>query len=1111
MRRTVLLLSLLGASAAPGEVLFIEPEQFAWQGDWRVQQGEPNALSAVLISTVEQAARPAVGAVQVPVAGAWRLLVRARDFPRDRPGTRRFAVEVNGRRSPVEFGAHGNPDDGAQGWKWEEGGSFELPAGPAVLALRPVTPFCRCDSLALVRGTADVPRSVAAALAARTALLPLEASAAQLQPLPAALVPAGQVPQASLPTPDGELRFQATAAGIVLQTATGACSLERYRVLEAPPEVVLKSNGGSSGQWPTWEPFTPQPAEVGLGAVRYHSARGNAQWLPLVGREQWLVPRAARRDGDRVILTAAGDVGEVTATWSVPPGGRRPALELRFTPRRAGSYGLGYGVGPASSADTVREVLCPYLWQFRRLPTEPKLTSIESCSTPLALLNQGGNTWGLAVDPANLSTAWPDVRQMESGFTLTELDGRHRVTLWDPLPGGRGAQLAAGQPAVLRARLLTAGDQPLVTVWEQAAREIYGYRDYRQNVRLSLTEATLNAIDLLRDPVAGGWSDDGLGPWNIEGSECVTQASPLGILSAAQITGDPDLLANRAIPSLAYLLSRPTTHFSTTPAGGQRLGLPRLGGPLPLYGAVTRGGALAATHGYAPAFAALLTDAAGNPARTAGYGKVQPFDDALAAWQATADERYRQQAIAALQAYLDWPQRQSVEIDPNHFYQLSFSGNWEGLATAATLLDDPAARAAAVALARTMVSGLLTWPAVVAGDLTVHRGGQFEGNGILWWRGADWFTLGVPLPKPADQIKTWQDQILAPVALPEQRVPGWIPSLVGLGIEQPTTYRRLRSPQAAIMMASWAPALLRLGDPLLTTAAHNAVLGRWGNYPGYYATDYTDQFLRADYPLQGPDVSGIYYHHIPPHIALCLDYLVSDVEVRSAGQVRFPTVRQCGYAWFDNRLVGHAPGSVYGTPGVWPWLRRGLVTLSDVRLNWLAGHTAETVFVMLTNTSDEAVRSTVRLDPAVTGGAAGPVHSVGPAGGELPLTAGAVTVTVPPQGLLVLAWRGCRVDVPLHRTPRPARAVPGIASAGAVTAHWLGVSPEAAYVHVYTSAGADFGGASLRLTQHGQTIAREDRRWPFEFIVPVGGDGEVAVQFSKLGGAAGEVLRLAAP
>ena len=73
-------------------------------------------------------------------------------------------------------------------------------------------------------------------------------------------------------------------------------------------------------------------------------------------------------------------------------------------------------------------------------------------------------------------------------------------------------------------------------------------------------------------------------------------------------------------------------------------------------------------------------------------------------------------------------------------------------------------------------------------------------------------------------------------------------------------------------------------------------------------TGFTDLPQDPAYPLVGPDVTDFYYHHIEPHLAWTIDYLVSDVEMLSDGAIAFPSLRQYGYAYFDSRIFGHAAG-----------------------------------------------------------------------------------------------------------------------------------------------------------------------------------------------------------
>jgi hypothetical protein len=79
-------------------------------------------------------------------AGRCRLWVRSRNWiPEHSPG--RFGLSINGRDCGKEFGAQD-----ADGWTWEDGGTHELPAGPALLSLRDLTGYYgRCSSILLTR------------------------------------------------------------------------------------------------------------------------------------------------------------------------------------------------------------------------------------------------------------------------------------------------------------------------------------------------------------------------------------------------------------------------------------------------------------------------------------------------------------------------------------------------------------------------------------------------------------------------------------------------------------------------------------------------------------------------------------------------------------------------------------------------------------------------------------------------------------------------------------------------------------------------------------------------------------------------------------------------
>lgn len=166
-------------------------------------------------------------------------------------------------------------------------------------------------------------------------------------------------------------------------------------------------------------------------------------------------------------------------------------------------------------------------------------------------------------------------------------------------------------------------------------------------------------------------------------------------------------------------------------------------------------------------------------------------------------------------------------------------------------------------------------------------------------------------------------------------------------------------------MSSWAPHLLRLyrhtGEDIYRTYARNAVIGRFGNYPGYYATGYTDITMSEDFPYKGPDVSSIYYHHIPPHLAFTWDYLVSEAMERSRGNVAFPYSLQEGFVWFTNRVYNAEPGNVFSDRNARLWMKRNLIRVDRPDVNYVTAISDKYFWILLSSESDDEMKVNLKL------------------------------------------------------------------------------------------------------------------------------------------------------
>lgn len=183
-----------------------------------------------------------------------------------------------------------------------------------------------------------------------------------------------------------------------------------------------------------------------------------------------------------------------------------------------------------------------------------------------------------------------------------------------------------------------------------------------------------------------------------------------------------------------------------------------------------------------------------------------------------------------------------------------------------------------VLAARQMILWLRSAPVTVDSLITANAGGKVKGN------------LGKRYKiNSYEQLPGFNDT----TDVAEEKVAAWETSLNGLPPEQPGTYNN-----GPIMLTHHPAWFLRLaqasGDSLLRDAAYNAVLGRYANFPGYYFTSLqTNVYQKADYPMHpywDMRYNAMFYNHVFPHIALLIDFLVSDAAYRSDGKVSFPAV-----------------------------------------------------------------------------------------------------------------------------------------------------------------------------------------------------------------------------
>jgi hypothetical protein len=1094
----------------------VEAEDFQYKGDW-VNLPDPSDCSGkeYLFAGEKGAALPAATAVQIPRAGLYHLWVRARDFAAYRPGTRTFTVSVNGRRSKEIFG-----NSLKEGFNWEPGGSFDLPAGQILLGIHDVArSFGRVDSLLLTTDPDLKPTEKSGTRGVKR-VVPVEVLAAgdtaAMDLLRPRLVAAdGGNPVATLANEFIRYQFMPAKCGGVdtvipkVEYRQGDQWLAADVNAAAEIYAVVRNNVQAirySGTFPLWVMPASPPVDIKVGDATITTTRSACPpeiWR--AGEFSRFQPVSARRQGDAVLIGFAPlPAGTLTAEWRLSPGKRAANVKLTFIPAEEGSYSLGYHMFFRRPLADVQELQMPLACQRRRLPDKAYMVLDPSAPTPFALAQVGkaekALSWGVVGDPSEIPFAWPDRRKPNMGLCLSDEKGSVQPAIYGPVPTTIDADAAAGEPLRFTFNVIVQPGE-WYAAYRTAADEVFGFRDYRRNINVSLSDAVYNMIELIKDDEFGGWWEEPKGWYQIESRNTVTHSTPATMLSLYKLTADRDLYRRRVLPTLEYVLSRDGFHFTPAPHDPGRYNCGPMGGPVKSFGSATYTALATMCGGNTPAFKRIALPADKKVIQTVGYSHAGIFNEWAVRYRMTSNPDDLKEAMRLADEYLEKsviiPSTKFVGYSP--FWLISFVPDWEGLLMMYELTGEKRYLDGAVIGARQLMVGLWTQPLFPEGETTIFPGGSYDGDpwsGNLLARGPEQRRLGFPLT--AGSLK-------------EHQAPAWVVSCVGLGFEQPSTLGGKGN--RLIYQAVWAPEFLRLarytGDKSFETCARNAAVGRWANYPGYYVAGHMDLVNDPRYPFEGPDQSTIYYHHIVPHLSWCIDYLVSEVEMLSEGRINFPWLRENGYAFFDGRVYGHAPGQIFDEKGCWLWFNRKTVSLSNPQINTLTAYNENRFFAVLTNQERQPNSAEITFSSDMLGIDLKNVKSVTVRGvdgaREIELNQGVARVDLKSREIVVVEVAGTRIDVAAHRLPvdRVTGKIPGevVAKAGDITVKAAVIAVEQGPwdAFIWCAAGPQqVKSVVLETKINGVWKSQSDSEYPFEFSVAMAAS-EDSLQFRLSG------------
>lgn len=956
-------LLLAASAAAQSSSYLIEGEAFQFKGKWVVEKSSDCLGSAMLRVYQDNRAKPeddALTVVNITEGGTYRVWTRSQDYANSaRPRT--FTLTVDGKRM-AQSGNHG-----VAAFHWEMVGEVTLDRKPTLLRLSDTgLYFGRCDAIFLTPDPTLDPNTMANTEIARWRRNPvtMDYTTENAPSIGAPLdVESGYTVLATASNDKIRVSFVRRPSDGLIVCKTdfyAAGSWRRFSGQKEDNRVALISNPSTTLSvnhnqfYPAWNSCT---------ASRTFTFEGNSYPVAIDGDSsnpfftgELTEPRATavtKTSGNCIKVTYdCGDKGTLTGYWTIPDTGSHISVRFLFKPAADGTYSLALHGAKGVGDSDVTGGLMPPMYAGLRLPSTPQMlfsSMMPQCLAAVSRLESHGKaTAFVTADLDGFTNDWGGYDYSPIGFTLRNSLGELQPVGISPLPGMADAKVKSGR--TMEARFITgiiegSWDEFL----EYASENIFGVSDYRRPSGSSLTETMANIVRLIKDDTHSGWEPSLKGFWDIEAdgntTPTVVHSAPLALIGASALTDDEQLYESRALPTIEYLLSR----------NGYRT---RVNAPAPLDPLVSQfpttlyEGINTLTGGLNPWLSALALPDGETRAANGYFSTLQLFSQELAAYRLTGDSRHLDNARTLADAYVgELTGDRLADIAAGSFYNSQMIPDWTPLLDIYKLTGDERYLQAAIHGASHTVAGVKTWPRVAEGMQTIHPGGTYDGVTTIWWKGAEQYRLGFPR-KAGDS--------------PEHDVEAWKVSSVGLGMEQPATYflRTAGKTVRPVYMSSWAPRLLDLGalsgKGIFDTYARNAVIGRGENYPGYYATGYTDIPASPRFPYEGPDVSSIYYHHIPAYLAMTQDFLVTEFITRSNGAVSFEGARQEGFVWFANNIYGNARGTILGEPAQL-YMPLDCVTCDNPDINILTARNSSRLFILLTNdgTADANVSLTL--------------------------------------------------------------------------------------------------------------------------------------------------------
>ena len=781
---------------------------------------------------------------------------------------------------------------------------------------------------------------------------------------------------------------------------------------------------------------------------------------------------------------------DLTAELSLPAGKEDPKINYEIKANEDGFFSVGYTGAPEVKESELDEVWQPFIWQEKRFPHKSFISTENMCALPSVLVNVNKNTIGVIADPSEVPFRFQTLENSRFGVVLRNKVGNAQPMIFSPVLGLANSGMKKSDKYSFNFRVIFR-NEPIFDTYQYMAQHIFGFHDSRKNATTSLNGTLENMIDLAMNDRFGGWVEEYKGAdYTTDVPNTVKNVSALHPLSLAILTDNEQIYKHRALPTMEYLMSREKYLFSILPSAKGQSASRNMKGP------AANVSELAALYDISKKRSTVFKDYAVelfDKPRVLNLDKLSPgstWQNSLALYRIGAGKTYLDKAKKGADDYIamriDKIQEDfsDVQIESGERFPTSWTPKWIDLLELYDETKETKYLDAAVKGAKLFINFVWMQPQIPDENILINKGD----------------TVGTYA------YQNHRTKSTASMSAPEQLVPAWRLSQIGLVPESTTTYEKNRS----LFLAHFAPYMLRLGyytdNTFFKDIARSAIVGRYANYPGYSPSgEYTTINQRNDYmyrDLKDLTYNTIYYNHIWPNIALVTDFLISDIITSSTNKINFPAQYAQGYAYLQSKVFGDQKGEFYGDKDVQLWMPADLLRSSTIQANYIAGYGNNKLYLAFTNQSKENLDLKVRINPDLVPYTSDVVYKVkvwlnNKPAKETTMKNGVIDLALSDRGITAVAIEGIRIktrfqedvfDAPKSLSEKSYQV--SETEFGKVTGMIISMGKHYTNSYIWLAANdQELNSAKITFKDSkGKMKTMEDPSFPFEFSIPLLGD-----------------------